>query len=976
MSPKAIHQLNLHSQTVCCELIRCLTIVIGFFLGATSNANESKILFDQQVRPILAKHCFACHGGVKQSGGLNLILKDSLLGESDSGPALLPGNPDDSEIVLRIIDEDPYIRMPPPEHGEALNPEEISIISKWIEQGAEWELPWAFKPILEKEKPSLESTWPRSAVDHYILAAQQANGHEPNEEASPEEWLRRVSFDLTGLPPSRQLIERLKKNPTNDNYATIVDELLTSPKFGERWASVWLDLARYADTCGYERDRHRIVWPYRDWLIRAFNKDMPYDEFLIHQLAGDQLSNSTIDSQLATAFHRNTQTNHEGGTDDEEFRIAAVIDRVDTTWQAVQGLTMACAKCHDHPYDPITQEDYYQFAGYFNSTQDCDLSEDWPKLKVPRSQKDNEQAKELDDQINSIDQNLHQQVLAFRNQDGITWQGLSILDANSTGDTKLGIQEYNDSINGSAANGDEVIASGTVSDRSFYTVVAKPVPGELRAIRIDALPKSIEEALQNPEYGFVLSRIQAFLIRADGSEQEIFFADVLSDEASPFFPANETLVDSSGGWSAYSRIFRPRWAVFVVDQQMSGDFKVTEEDKIRFTFKHDKTLDGQGALVMRRFRLAVSDNPSWTEFASDSLRQEALVRRHELVKKREGIKSVDVPIMAERPAEHRRPNYLFERGNFLVKGTELEPSIPAIFKTGNQDAKSRLAMSQWVVSRDNPLTARVWVNRIWHQLFGNGLSSTLDDFGTTGERPTHPELLDDLAHRLTAEHEWRLKPLLKDLVLSSTYRQSSKTNEHLFKNDPNNRWLARGPRTRLPAEMVRDQALVLSGYFNDQLYGPPVMPYQPKGVWRSVYNDGDWKTAENEDRFRRAIYTYWKRTSPYPSLVTFDQPSREVCAAKRDQTNTPLQAFVTMNDPTYIELAEGFAKRIKASHPNELEAQFAWGYQEATNQSASEEVLKSLQELYNKIKIQSDDHNLAMRTVALALMNLDATLTH
>lgn len=949
-------------------------LLAGLLICQLAQANDLKIDFDEQIRPIFAKHCFSCHGGIKQSGGLNLIEKASLFGETDSGIVLQPGKPYKSELINRVSSDDADTRMPPPEHGRALSAAEVELLRKWIAQGAIWKDPWAFIPANDYTPPSVDSHWPRTTIDHFILARQLSNSLQPNEEASPDEWLRRVSFDLIGLPPRPELTRRLQSNPSESTYAEVVDELLASPHFGERWASVWLDLARYADTSGYEKDVHRDVWPYRDWVIRSLNDDLPYTLFLKHQFAGDLISNQTIDSQLATAFHRNTQTNHEGGTDDEEFRIAAVIDRVDTTWQALQGVTMACAKCHDHPFDPITQEDYYRFAGFFNSTQDCDLDEDWPRLEVPLDRSEYTLAVKLDKEMESIDSKLHalsiKQVLKKGNQ----WHGLSILQARSTGETELSTNKISQSINGSADQGDEILAGGTVTDRSFYKIKAKPQTGAFTALRIDALPKSIDEALKNPELGFVLSRLRAFLIRKDGTEQEVFFSDAISDEVSPRMRPYETLADSPNGWSAYSRMFRPRWAVFIVDQQMDGAIQIAKGDQLRITLKHDKALDGQGALVIRRLRMATSSDESWSEFAVDTIRQELLLRRHKLITERKQIKSLAIPIMTEREDQHRRPNYLFERGNFLVKGKELPAAIPHQFRNGSQTTNTRLDLANWMSSTENPLTARVWINRIWSQLFGQGIVRTLDDFGAMGEKPSHPELLDHLAHRFMTAKQWRLKPMLREIVLSSTYRQSSKADESMIANDPSNQWLARGPRRRLTAEMIRDQALILSGNFSDKLYGPPVMPYQPKGVWRSVYNDREWNNATDKDRFRRAIYTYWKRTAPYPSSIAFDQPSREVCTAARNQTNTPLQAFATLNDPAYIELAEGFALRITSRESNDLNAKLQWAYQEATNQKASPSDLQSLRKLYDTIIDQSEDQSRAMLTVALALMNLDASL--
>lgn len=970
------------------------------------SATSSKLIsFDEQVRPILAKHCLACHGGVKQAGGLNMVWQEGLLGESDSGHAVLPGKADDSELIYRITEEDEDIRMPPPEHGGQLNASEIETLRDWINQGAHWELPWAFVAPSQQSVPKhKENDWPRTDIDQFVLNRMKQAALSPSHEATSMAWLRRVSFDLIGLPPNAKEREAFKADLAEAEnkegaYQATVERLLASPHFGERWASVWLDLARYADTSGYEKDTHRDIWPYRDWVIRAFNEDKPYDDFLVDQLAGDLLPDASIANQVATAFHRNTQTNKEGGTDDEEFRIAAVLDRVDTTWQAIQGLTFACARCHDHPYDPISQEEYYQFYAGLNSTRDLDLDEEFPKLKVPNDLKQWDRAAELDKKIATIRKVIYERGESLT-QDNSQWQDLKIDQAKSTGDTELSLVPFNKSINGSASSGTEVVASGTITDKSFYTLSAPAPEGTITAIRVDALPKDIDEALKLPEIGFVLSRLRLFVDRADGSEEEVYFHSVFSDEAFPFFAADESISDTQAGWAAYSRIIRPRWAIFVLDRQVDGQLVLAKGDRLRFTLKHGKNLDGQGALVLRRFRLATTKNRDWKDHTRDQAVGNLRLDAAELNAKRNAIKSTAVPILEELPVDKERPNYLFERGNFLVKGKRLTPGLPQMIgesmqtkisttepeenRRDSQEVKTdRLATARWIASESNPLTSRVWVNRVWQELLGQGLVNSLDDFGTTGTRPTHPELLDHMAIEFVSKHHWQLKSLLREIVLSATYRQDAKASKEALQVDPTNQWLSHGPRQRLRAEMVRDQALTLSGEFNPKRFGKPVMPYQPEGVWQSVYNNQNWVTSKDDNRFRRAIYTYWKRSSAYPSMRTFDAPSRELCTSQRPTTNTPLQALALLNDAAYHELAEGFASQMLKQGGATIPSQVAWGYEEATNQIPSEAIIEELSQLYHdaldEISIDQtakQPPQQAMTIVASALLNLDATLNN
>jgi hypothetical protein len=948
--------------------------------AADVQRQTEKVSFNEHIRPILAKHCVSCHGGVKQASGLSFIYREQATAPCESGlTPITPGSTEESYLLDRVTDSDPDMRMPPADHGPPLSAEQIDLLRRWIEQGAEWELHWSFAPPKKHEPPRVQREhWSRDPLDRFILARVESEGLAPAAEADRAAWLRRVSLDLIGLPASAEEYAAFKLDNRPDAYERVVDRLLASPHFGERWASMWLDLARYADTVGYERDPHREIWPYRDWVIRALNDDMPFDEFTIKQLAGDLLPDATFGDRLATAFHRNTQNNTEGGTDDEEFRMLAVLDRVSTTWQTWQGSTFRCTQCHSHPYDPFRHEEYYKFVAFFNTTRDADLNGDEPLLRVPHDVEAWPDAQKLDDRIAAIRAELHERYAQLREDESL-WRPLRPDKANASGETKLIIRD--DETDGVP----EVLAEGTTASHSTFTFEV-PLKGgsRLTAIRIDALPKDVAAALKTPEAGFALSRLKTHVLSPESQElAELEFAAVSSDDPEPLFDPEESLRKDGLGWEAYTRLARPQRAVFLLKKPLD----VKEGARLRMAMKFDLTDTGGGALYIQRARFAATDDRLATELVRDKGMRELREELASLIKQREAIPGTTTPVMIEQPPRLARHTYTFARGNWLDKETEVQPGVPAVMPPLPEGAKAdRLAMARWLVSPENPLTARVTVNRLWQELFGLGIVDTAEDFGTSGTLPSHPELLDHLALRFQDEYKWSIKRMLRAIVLSSTYRQDATATPEKLARDPRNRLLSRGPRTRLTAEMVRDQALVLSGGFSPKMYGRPVMPPQPEGVWRSVYNNEKWTTAEGEDRYRRAVYTYWKRTSGYPSFITFDAPSRDVCVARRMATNTPLQALVTLNDPAFVELAQGFAERMEAARQAPRE-QISAGYELATGGEIHAEKLDALERLYNEAAAVFDaDSDQAkpladtrerygLTVVANALLNLDELLT-
>jgi hypothetical protein len=976
------------------SFLRSLCLGLVAFSASTTVAaapaagDDDHVSFNAYIRPLFARHCVSCHGGVKQLSGLSFVYREQALAETESGMrAIVPGDPETSYLLERVADPDPEFRMPPAEHGPALSAEEIDLLRRWIEQGAEWEEHWSFVAPRAQEPPAVAGEhvdWPRDPLDRFVLAKLEAAGLAPNPEAERAAWLRRVSLDLTGLPPTPDEYAEFAADANTGAYERVVDRLLASPHFGERWAAMWLDLARYADTQGYEKDEARTIWPYRDWVIRAFNDDLPYDEFTVKQLAGDLLPDATIGDRLATAFHRNTQTNTEGGTDDEEYRTMAVLDRVATTWEAFLGTTFRCAQCHDHPYDPIRNREYYEFVALFNTTRDNDVSEDLPLLAVPLTRDRWELADQYEQRLAENRRAVFARVAPLVG-DLTRWHPLRPAQAAGAGDAAFEIRDVQDS-----PGLGEVVVTGTIAANSEYTVEL-PLDGvdRLTALRIEALPEDLAAALRTPELGFVLTQLSGEVVSADGTPGgSLRFEAAFADEPEPLFDPNDSFRRNNSGWADTTRMSHPRHAVFALVEPI----ELEDGDHLRLTLQFHQTAVGDIPLVIRRGRFWAASDPEWTELVADQEFRDLRREPRSLRQQRDRIDHVDVPVMAEQYAPVARRTFAFVRGNWLDKGQEVTAGTPAVFpplpmRSDEQEAcRTRLEMARWIASPDHPLTARVMVNRLWQELFGIGLVETAEDFGTSGTLPSHPELLDHLALRFVNENEWSVKQMLRDVVLSAAYRQAGTITPEKLDADPRNRLLARGPRTRLTAEMVRDQALALSGRMSAKMYGPPVMPPQPEGVWRSVYNGAEWHTADGHDRYRRAVYTFWKRTSGYPSMLTFDAPSRDVCVGRRIATNTPLQALAVMNDEAYIELAVGLAERMQAAE-QEVDAQIAAGYRWATGEEIAAPKLLRLRELYDaaaaafeaspekgkELATTRDAYALAL--VASAILNLDEVLT-
>ena len=872
----------------------CVTVGAGHRLGA-----ESPVDFNRDIRPLLGRHCLHCHGRDEASreGGLRLDLRDAVLEAAESGELpLIPGDPAASQIWLRISSQDDDERMPPAEAGPRLADAELNLFRRWIEEGATYAEHWSLVPPQRPEIPLIaDSAWSNHPIDAFVSQVLDARQLPPNPPADPYELLRRVSLDLRGLPPSPTEVQEYAADPSAAMYERMVDRFLADPAFGERWARVWLDLARYADSRGYGSDPLRTnMWRYRDWVIDAFNRNLPYDQFTIDQLAGDLLPDPSLEQRMATAFHRNTMTNTEGGTDDEEFRIEAVKDRVDTTIQVWMGLTMGCAKCHDHKYDPLTQRDYYRLFAVFNQTQDKDLPDESPTLEAPRPE-----------DITALEQHT-QQVTELEKR-------LADLQA-AVASAPAGAAAH------SMGRWVRIELPGTAKILSLAEV--EVFRGDENVARRGKATQSSTDYEGPPE------------LAIDGNTNGDFFAAKST---------THTRQEDNPWWEVELSDEGPFDRIVIWNRMDGGSHVRLAGFRVQLLSSDRKTVWETQSSEPPNPELALSPRPLTPE------EQQRLDVERQLSDLRAARPAVPtLPVMVELPAEQRRESFVLVKGSFLSRGERVDAAVPVSFHPLPEGAAvDRLALAHWLLDPRNPLTARVAVNRFWAQLFGTGLVATEEDFGTQGEAPSHPELLDWLACEFR-DQNWDMKRLLRLLVTSQTYQQSSRVRPDHLERDPQNRWLARGPRVRLEAEMVRDQALALSGLLSRRVGGPSVYPYQPPGLWRAAFNgERTWPTSEGEDRFRRGLYVFLRRTVPYPSLVTFDAPSREVCTVRRVRTNTPLQALVVLNDPVYVEASQALARRLVSEAGPTPADRAAYGLQLCLCRPAEPAQVKVLTQLFD-----------------------------
>ena len=900
------------------KILLVIGLLVVAFISYRLLIPEKKIDFSADVKPIFNKKCIACHGGVKAKSGFSVLFREDALAKTESGkPAIIPGDPEGSELIRRISLNDPEERMPY-KHAP-LSKNEISILKRWISQGAKWGDHWAYLPVKKIELPEVDDKWIRNDIDRFIYAKLEDEKLKPSVQADKPTLLRRVSIDLIGMYPSSSVAQQYLKSNDDKAFEILVDSLLASPRYGERWASLWLDLSRYADTKGYESDGGREIWKYRDWLIRAFNDDKPYNEFLTEQIAGDLLPDPTDAQYIATAFSRNSMTNDEGGTDNEEFRTAAVMDRVSTTWESLMGTTFACVQCHSHPYDPFRHDEYYKFMAYFNNTRDEDVVGEYPLLR------------EYND---SMKQNLETVTNWVKKHS-------SEADAKSV---SLFLRTGQPAINATSTDSFKNAVNGNNNHELMF--------------RNNAVARLKNVDLQNVGQ----------LIWNYSSHKKGGILKLRKDSVTG--PVITTInIIGHGKWGKEYVEFPLQSGVHDVFLTYENKTmpKNSEELAIFFDwFSFMKPFPGKGLPGYE-----TNKKMFWDLLTA---------------------KVPSTPVMVENPAWMWRKTNVFERGNRMTLGKEVEPAVPNSLNYAMpvNAPKNRMGLAMWLTTKKNPLVSRTMVNRLWEQLFGIGIAETLEDMGTQGMPPSHQQLLDHLSWKLMNDHQWSIKKLLKELVMSATYRQDSKLSEELKEKDPSNKFYARGPRVRLSAEQLRDQHLCISGEVNTKMYGPGVMPWQPEGIWLSPYNNAKWMNSKGEDQYRRAIYTYWKRTAAYPSMIAFDGVQRVLCTARRIRTNTPLQALVTLNDSAYIDMARHFAWRMKKEAGINFKDQIAKGYEMMLYKKLPPEKLKVFVDLYkealnefksdlNKTReltgVDSIDHNnpstAALVVVANAMMNLD-----
>ena len=1062
-----------------------------FVLPARGAAEEAPD-FNRDIRPILSNNCFYCHGpdDKQRKGGKHGLRLDTADGQKeDLGgySAVVPGNVARSKLVERICTKDADDLMPPGKTGKKLSAHEIDLLKRWIAGGGKFSRHWSYEPPVRPALPKVSNAaWPRSGLDYFVLAKLDEEKLKPQAEADRYALARRLSLDLTGLPPSVEEVDAFVKDAASDAYERYVDRLLAKDTYGEHWARMWLDLARYADSAGYADDPPRVIWAYRDYVIQAFNRNTPFDQFTTEQLAGDLLPHPTQEQIVATAFHRNTMTNNEGGTVDEEFRNAAIVDRVNTTMAVWMGTSMACAQCHSHKFDPITQTEYFRFFAFFNNTADSDKRDEnpflefysdetkrrradlerefqelearfrsrtpelvsaaahWAKLfpthlnweaprpttvkaqsgaalvteadgslSVPYGAKQDTYTVELPFDSgasltalrleslgkagaagpqdkpteNFVVTSVHAQVIPVPNQAGpvaryvrvevpgtqkflqlaevqvfsngqnVALQGKA--SQSSTYDVAVAQRAIDGNTDGRYATGS--VAHTNQEDNPWWEVdlqATHPVErivvwnraeegGRLQGYRVQALDEQrhvIWEKANNPapetQATFALTgarEVEFRTVVADFTQKGYDAAGVLGESETTKTPKAKKALEK--GWAVGGAKGKDHSLTLLAKEPVT----IPPGATLLVTIEQKSKLDHY---VLQHFKLAATGDARVAQHLAtppnvlEALAQPEGSRNHEqteeivdyfvrevapelkterkrlatLQRDLDAVKPDTVPVMKELSGKDRRKTFIQVRGNYQVTTDEVQEGVPGAWNTLPTDApKDRLTVAHWLMSRDNPLTARVIANRFWEQIFGVGIVRTSEEFGSQGELPVNQPLLDWLAVELMDE-KWNIKQFIKLLVTSAAYRQSSHVTAEAHERDPDNRFLSHGPRFRMSAEMLRDQALAVSGLLSAKMYGPSVRPARPNLGLSAAFGGGlDWQTSSGEDRYRRGLYTEWRRTSPYPSMAAFDAPNREVCTIRRNRTNTPLQALVTLNDPVFVEAAQALARRMAAA---------------------------------------------------------------
>ncbi len=1055
-------------------------VIASIFFSRPSSAQQSAIDFNRDIRPILSDKCWACHGPDAPAKKLRLRLDSEAAALIDLGKgskAIVPNHPEQSEMIRRINSTDQYEQMPPPASGRKLTDREKELLTEWIRQGAKWQQHWSFILPIKPNLPGVKNqSWVRNGIDNFILARLEKEGFQPSPEADRATLLRRVSLDLTGLPPTIKELESFKNDASDNAYEKAVDRLLASPRFGERMAYRWLDAARYADTNGYQVDGNREAWRWRDWVIEAFNSDKPYDEFTIEQLAGDLLPNATLDQKIATAFNRNHRMNAEGGLVPEEYRNEYVVDRIDTTSTVFMGLTLGCARCHNHKYDPLTQKEFYQFGAYFNSIPEDGHSFDQgnspPTIQAPTRQQQ-KQLQKLKDEV-KVEETAVNLLMDVAQPAQKAWEKTladsSIkhwfpedqlivrlsLDENSVPTFNKSERAYHDTFdkkkdepdpvfpvgwkNGNPTFVNSPVGQGTVFDGKLFFDAGIHADFRYKNTSSDYKERFSISTWFYPESeqsGSIITKVsdapaekENNVPRADGYgiyflNGKINFNLVFRWGEDAFRIETENKLPIKQ-WYHVAVTFdglaqnEDRVNIYVNGEKQKLNF-IQRSFFLSLWGKNNTLKIGAGGGPDFRFKGAIDEVRMYsrkltqleietlacadslgeiavipqvrrTKVQAEKLRQAFLAlaapedlqkefqklgeKKQELQKFEDGLPTLMV--MQELPEP--RPAFLLKRGAYDAIGEQVFRGIPAALQSSKQllaassnQAPNRLDLARWIVSDDNPLAARVAANRFWQMIFGTGLVKTSEDFGSQGELPSHPELLDwlavtfregnaDLGLRIAdwkktdappqsaiRNPQWDMKALLRLIVTSATYRQSSKLTPQLLQRDPENRLLARGARYRLSAEMIRDQALFASGLLVEKLGGPSVKPYQPEGLYKDMAFGGmtGYEQAKDDGLWRRSLYTYWKRTILSPTMQAFDASAREFCTVRDTRTNTPLQSLNLMNDITYVEAARMLAERsLKQS--GKIESQLKFAFLTITSREPNEEEVKVLVNSFNK----------------------------
>jgi hypothetical protein len=912
--------------------------------GGAMKVVAAPIDFNRDVRPILSDRCFHCHGpdAKNQKSDFRLNTKANAYADLGGYFGIKPGSLKDSELHARIRTADPDDVMPPLDSKRTLSEAEKAILDAWITQGATWDRHWAFKQPFRPALPETKSTWGENPIDRFVLTHLEKKGLQPAPRASRETLLRRAALAATGLPPTPEQMDAFLKDGSDTAYQREVQRLLDTMDYAERQALKWLDGARYADTDGYQNDGERSNWPWRDWVIQAFDDNMPFDQFTIEQIAGDMLPDATPSQMLASAFNRNHRQNSEGGALAEEFFVENVIDRVETTSVVWLGLTVGCARCHDHKYDPISQREFYQLYAYFNNigengTGKGTTANPIQKMRSPLSKPSPKLAAEIStaEQVfqaaqGGLDQRLETWVAAYdvKKADADSWKLANITSAKPT-TGKLEKQE----------DGSWKLAGK--ANQATYTLQIKSDSQRVTGIRIDALPypsfTKPRQLARSSNGNFVLSEV---VILVDGKPQAL--KPATATFAQDKYPASY-LTDGkpTTGWAIYDTKPYPVSAFILLAQplELKADSTLTVELRHQSQFgdhnlgrfilmtTQSDTPDLKGSAGVNPEVIAAIKQPK----DQRSKKQQELLLNHyrtidgpllaakaeqarlETEFGKQGFKEVPVMVMRERPGT-RMPAYLLNRGQYTEpdKSEELPRGVPAALFNGPSETmpQDRLELARWLVSRDHPLTARVFVNRVWQGVFGTGLVKTVEDFGAQGEVPPNPDLLDWLAVEFI-ESGWDVKALYTLIFTSETFQQSSKVTAAMLERDPENRLLAHGPRYRMDGFSIRDSALQAAGLLNNKAGGPPVKPYQPTGLWNVVGSNANTRygVSKGPDLYRKSMYTYWKRAVNPPRQIIFDAAGRETCNVNNRVTNTPLQALVLMNDVTFVEAARNLAER-------------------------------------------------------------------